>query len=215
MKKIIPKKFNFNKVDGISINQLNQHYKLYEGYVSKLNEIWGILDQNIIYKNPNSTYSKIRSLKLGESYSLDGVKLHELYFENLGGGNNKPFGEVLKLINRDFNSYETFIKRFKNIGLSMRGWVVLAIDPIDDRLHIFGSDAHDVGAIWNSYPLLIMDVYEHAYMIDFGINKKDYIDIFIENINWNVVNKRLADYYNIKIHKNKNFNYYPNYFRYY
>ncbi|WP_425449806.1 superoxide dismutase [Dethiothermospora halolimnae] len=189
------KKFNFSNVKGLSSNQLKQHYQLYKGYVNKINEIWSILDSKTDFKNPNSTYSEIRSLKLGESYSLDGVKLHELYFENLGGHNNAPYGEIKTLIDRDFGSYKNFITRLKDVGLSMRGWAVLAIEPIDQRLHVFGQDAHDVGAIWKSHPLLVLDVYEHAYMIDFGIDRKEYIDIFIDNIDWKVVNKRLRMFY--------------------
>lgn len=188
------KKFNFNNIKGISKNQLEQHYKLYEGYVNKLNEIWKISDTFPNFDGSNPTYSRMRSLKLGESYSLDGVKLHELYFENMDYKYNKPFGNMLSLIGRDFNSYNRFLEYFKSVGLSMRGWCVLCIDPIDERLHIIGQDAHDVGSIWNSIPLLVMDVYEHAYMIDFGINRNKYIDVFIENINWNIVNKRLKHY---------------------
>lgn len=189
--------YDFSKVKGISQNQLQQHYKLYEGYINKLNEIWNMPVDADNYGQGNSTYSPMRSLKLGETYALDGVKLHQLYFENMVGGNNKPFGPILNLIIRDFKSYENFLKYLKNVGLSMRGWAVLAIDPLDNKLHIIGSDAHDVGAIWLSCPVLVMDVYEHAYMIDFGIDRSKYIDRFIENINWAVVNNRLARYVNI------------------
>lgn len=188
------KKFNFNNINGISKKQLDQHYKLYEGYVNKLNQIWKISDTFPNFDGSNPTYSKMRSLKLGESYSLDGVKLHELYFKNMDYRYNKPFGNILELIRRDFKDYNKFIMYFKSVGLSIRGWCVLCIDPIDEKLHIIGQDAHDVGSIWNSTPLLVMDVYEHAYMIDFGINRSKYIDVFIQNINWNVVNKRLRNY---------------------
>lgn len=193
-KDILPKKFDFNKIEGLSINQLVQHYELYRGYVNKLNEIWDILDEKKEIKDSNSTYSKMRSLQLGQSYALNGVKLHELYFENLGGNKNKPFGEISNMIDNEFGSYDFFSERFKSIGSSVRGWVVLAIDSIDNRLHIFGSDAHDVGSIWEAYPILVMDVYEHAYMIDFGIDRKKYMDIFMKNINWNVINNRLKYY---------------------
>lgn len=199
-KDIIAKKFNFNDIEGISLNQLTQHYELYKGYVNKLNEVWNILDKEKEFKDSNSTYSKMRSLQLGQSYALNGVKLHELYFENLGGNKNKPSGKILRMIEDEFGSYNFFSERFKSVGSSVRGWVVLAIDSIDNKLHIFGSDAHDVGSIWMAYPILIMDVYEHAYMIDFGIDRKKYMDIFMKNINWNVVNNRLK-YYNDSYNK--------------
>lgn len=197
MAEIKKQNYNFSTVKGISLNQLQQHYKLYEGYVNKLNEIWTMPIDAAKYGQGNSTYSPMRSLKLGETYALNGVNLHQLYFENMIGGNNKPFGPILNLIIRDFKSYENFLEYLKKVGLSMRGWAILAMDPLDNKLHIIGSDAHDVGAVWLSYPLLVLDVYEHAYMIDFGIDRNKYIDRFIENINWAVVNNRLARYINI------------------
>ncbi len=198
MFKLTPKEYDFSSVQGITLKQLQQHYKLYEGYVSKMNEIWNIPNDAKEFKDSNATYSKMRSLKLGETFALNGVKLHQLYFQNMTGGFNNPTGEIIKLIKRDFNSYENFLQYFKNVGLAVRGWAILAIDPLDNRLHVFGSDAHDVGAVWNSYPLLIMDVYEHAYFMDFGTDRSKYIDTFIKNINWRIVNGRLQKYDMIK-----------------
>lgn len=198
MFKLTPKEYDFSSVQGITLKQLQQHYKLYEGYVSKMNEIWNIPNDAKEFKDSNATYSKMRSLKLGETFALDGVKLHELYFQNMTGGFNNPTGEIIKLIKRDFNSYENFLQYLKNVGLAVRGWAILAIDPLDNKLHVFGSDAHDVGAVWNSYPLLIMDVYEHAYFMDFGTDRSKYIDTFIKNINWRIVNGRLQKYNMIK-----------------
>ncbi|MCG8542277.1 MAG: Fe-Mn family superoxide dismutase [Clostridia bacterium] len=194
VKEINTKVFDFESVNGISMNQLTQHYKLYEGYVKKINEIWNILAKKKDFKGSNPTFSTLRSLKLGESYALNGVKLHELYFENLGGNSTRPFGPILELIIRDYGSYSDFQNRFKGVGLSMRGWAVLAIDPIDNRLHIYGQDSHDKGLVWNAFPLLILDVYEHAYMIDFGIDRSKYIDVFMSNINFDIVNTRLSIY---------------------
>ncbi|WML35457.1 superoxide dismutase [Clostridium sp. OS1-26] len=198
MFKLTPKEYDFSSVKGITPRQLQQHYKLYEGYVSKLNEIWNIPNDAKEFKDSNATYSKMRSLKLGETFALDGVKLHQLYFQNMTGGFNNPTGEIIKLIERDFNSYENFLQYFKNVGLAVRGWAILAIDPLDNKLHVFGADAHDVGAVWDSYPLLVMDVYEHAYFMDFGTDRSKYIDTFIKNINWRIVNSRLQKYNMIK-----------------
>lgn len=198
MFKLTPKEYDFSSVQGITLKQLQQHYKLYEGYVSKMNEIWNIPNDAKEFKDSNATYSKMRSLKLGETFALDGIKLHQLYFQNMTGGFNNPTGEIIKLIKRDFNSCENFLQYFKNVGLAVRGWAILAIDPLDNRLHVFGSDAHDVGAVWDSYPLLVMDVYEHAYFMDFGTDRNKYIDTFIKNINWRIVNGRLQKYDMIK-----------------
>lgn len=189
-----PFTFDFKSVNGISKKQLDEHYKLYSGYVSKLNEIWNIPYIPGNYTDSNATYSKMRSLKLGETYALNGVKLHNLYFENMTGGSNIPYGPIFNAITNQFATYDDFISYLTNVGLSMRGWVVLSIDLVDNKLHIIGSDSHDTGAVWQSFPLLVMDVYEHAYFMDFGTDKKKYISTFIENINWSILNDRFQKY---------------------
>ncbi|WP_434306122.1 superoxide dismutase [Clostridium botulinum] len=192
---IVAKKYPFDNVKGISLKQLTEHYKLYDGYVNTINKIWSIPNNSKDFKDSNATFSKLRCIKLGESYALDGVKLHELYFQNMTSGYVPINGPILDKILEDFNSVENFTELFKETGKSMRGWVVLGIDPLSNKLHIFGSDAHDNGAIWLSYPLLVMDVYEHAYFMDFGTDKGKYMDAFLQNVNWNLINNRLGMYY--------------------
>jgi len=175
------KKYDFSDVKGLSKEQLSQHYQLYKGYVQTVNRIWS-----------GEKKHDIRCIELTETYSVDGVKLHELYFGNLGNCSQKPFGSILNLIERDYGSYDEFEKLFKKVGAVMRGWVILAFDPLDERFHVYGQDTHDKGSIWDAIPLLVMDVYEHAYMIDFGIDKKRYINVFFNNIDWEVVDQRLV-----------------------
>ncbi|MBA5850136.1 superoxide dismutase [Clostridium sp. cel8] len=205
-----PKDFDFKSVKGFSKEQLNDHYKLYEGYIKNLNKIWNTPYVPSKFTDTNSTYSEMRSLKRGETYSLDGVKLHELYFENMTGGNNSPNGPILDAIIDEFSSYNNFISYLTNIGLSIRGWVVVSIDSIDNKIHIIGSDSHDNGAVWMSYPLLVMDVYEHAYFIDFGTDRKKYISTFVKNINWNILNIRFQEYISsAKLMNMRRYGYYP------
>lgn len=185
------KTFYLTNIKGFTKKQLLEHYQLYEGYIKSLNKIDKKLKDLKNYENPSTTYSNIRCLKLGQSYANDGVILHELYFSNLGGEKKEPYGKVLNLINSNFGNYDTFKKIFKSIGMSMRGWVVLATNLNKDILNIIGQDTHDKGIIYYHFPILVMDVYEHAYMIDFGIDKSRYIDVFFENINWEEVNCRL------------------------
>ncbi|ABS35740.1 superoxide dismutase [Clostridium botulinum] len=194
---IVAKKYPFDNVKGISLKQLTEHYKLYDGYVNMINKIWSIPNNSKDFKDSNATFSKLRCIKLGESYALDGVKLHELYFQNMTSGHIPINGPILDKILEDFNSVENFTELFKETGKSMRGWVVLGIDPLDKKLHIFGSDSHDNGAIWLAYPLLVMDVYEHAYFMDFGTDKGKYMDAFLQNVNWNLINNRLGMYYTL------------------
>lgn len=193
MEKIQTKKYNFHGVYGLSENQLRQHEMLYDNYVQKLNLVRKLLVEDKDYEGTNSIFSRIRSLKLAESYSLNGVKLHELYFENMIGAGKRPYPPLMDAIVEDFGNIEHFIDKFKAVGMAMRGWAVLVWDPLDEGLHIIGQDAHDEGSTIATIPLLVLDVYEHAYMIDYGIAKKEYIDVFIRNINWEVVNVRYLE----------------------
>lgn len=132
MSKLYPKKYNL-VLKGISEKTLTEHYKLYEGYVNKVNEIWEKLktsDRN----NANAIFSEYRELKLEETFALDSVKLHELYFENLGGTGGKPKGTIYSMINASFGSFENWLDDFIACGISSRGWTVLYYDPIDMKL---------------------------------------------------------------------------------
>lgn len=182
------KKFNFDDVKGISEKQLNQHYQLYLGYINSLDNIMTTLSTE---QQNNYEY---RGLKEGESYSLNGVILHELYFSNLGQTPVKPARELIWLINRNFGNYHNWLNDFLYTAKVARGWAILAYDYRDESLHNIMQDAHNVGVVWQAWPLLVLDVYEHAYMIDFGINKEKYLEIFKQNIDWTVINKR---FYNL------------------
>ena len=180
------------EMKGISKQQIEEHYSiLYKGYVAKVNEIRAGLE-TVDRSKANQTYSALRALKTEESFALNGVKLHEAYFDNLGGKGGKPDGNILSLIERDFGSYEVWEEDFKASGIAARGWVVLVYDLDDGRLHNYSSDAHNQGGVWSALPLLVLDTYEHAYMIDYGVKRPSYIDAFMQNIDWDVVNKRVA-----------------------
>ena len=182
-------------MDGISKEEIDQHYGiLYKGYVNKLNEIRGKME-NVDLSQANQSYSELRGLKTEETFCLNGAKLHEWYFDNLGGKGGEASGRALELINRDFGSYQKFEAEFKATGLAVRGWVVLAYDMDDEKLHIFGQDAHNVGVPWGAYPLFVLDVYEHAYGIDYGVKRAPYIEAFMKNVDWVEVNKRLEKYH--------------------
>jgi Fe-Mn family superoxide dismutase len=176
---------------GFSPRQIQEHYKLYLGYINKTNEIRAKLT-SMVQAEANSIYSDYRSLKLSESFAVGGYKLHELYFENLGG-QSAASGVILEAIVRDFGSYEFWEKDFRATALASRGWVILGYDYDDCHLHNYGQDLYDVGPVVRFEPLLVMDVYEHAYFLDYGTNRSSYIDAFMRNIDWLVVNSRLAN----------------------
>lgn len=186
-------KVNFqynNTITAVSKVQYDVHLVLYEGYINKVNEIWSELMAAPDREKANAIYSKYRGLKKGETFALDGVILHELYFDNLGGTDNIPNGIALELINQYFGTYENWKKDFIACGKAARGWAILAFDQRSKSLINILSDSHDEGIIMNAYPLVVMDVYEHAYFIDYHNKKADYIDKFMLDINWSAVNKR-------------------------
>ncbi len=183
-----PKALKYKKLDGLSEKQLSEHHDvLYAGYVKKVNEIRSKL-MNVDKTTTNATYSDLRELKVEESFALNGVKLHEGYFDNMGGKGGKATGDVGKWIESDFESYEKWEEEFRALGIAARGWVVLAFDLDDGMLHNYICDVHNQGGIWNCVPLLILDVYEHAYFIDYGTGRKSYIETFMKNIDWGFVN---------------------------
>jgi superoxide dismutase, Fe-Mn family len=179
------------KLNGISERTIREHYKLYEGYVNKANETREKLATVDMAKG-NSTYSEIRALKRGESYALNGAKLHELYFNQLGG-NGKPSGELFRAIEKQYQSYERFGDEFKGTGLSARGWAILAYDIVQRELFIYATDDQHNGHVIQSVPILPMDVFEHAYYIDYGTSRAKYIDAFFNNLDWSVLNGRYTE----------------------
>ena len=179
------------QMQGFSERQIDEHYSiLYKGYVTKVNEIRADLEK-VDRAKANQSYSALRAAKSEESFCLNGVKLHEAYFDNLGGKGGKATGKALQMIERDFGSYEAWETDFKASGIAARGWVVLAYDADDGKLHNYSCDVHNVGGIWNAMPILVLDTYEHAYCIDFGVKRAPYIDAFMGSIDWEVVNARL------------------------
>lgn len=176
------------KLKGISERTIREHYKLYEGYVNKANETRETLS-TIDPSKGNTTYSEVRALKRGESFALNGAKLHELYFDQLGGS-GKPFGTLLKIIEQQYGVYDNFLSEFKGAGLSARGWAILAYDSAQRELFIYITDDQHNGHVIQSIQILPMDVFEHAYYIDYGTNRSAYIDAFMHNLDWGIVNSR-------------------------
>jgi Fe-Mn family superoxide dismutase len=187
-----PEKNKFNKdLPGLTLKMLNEHFKLYEGYVKKTNEIQAKLE-SADKSEANGVFSYIGELKRQETFAVNGMKLHEVYFGHLGG-DGQPKGELVKMIERDFGSLESWKLDMIATGLAARGWAVLAFDFKDNQLHNYGADAHNIGAVWGAIPLIVLDVYEHAYFMDYGINRKDYINSFFANLDWDFANKIAKD----------------------
>ncbi len=188
-------KVNFTYTDEITVinkEQFEVHMRLYEGYVNQINKIdtdlmWG----NSQREEANSTFSYYRELKRGETFALNGVILHELYFENIGGKTAEPDQKMKDRIENSFGKFKYWQEDFIATAKASRGWAVLSFDQRSNRLRNISLDAHDLGNIAYSAPILILDMYEHAYFLQYQDNKIDYINQFMSNINWTIISKRL------------------------
>lgn len=177
----------------INQKQFDVHMRLYEGYVTNINKI----DEELMHgdaqrEQSNSTFSYYRELKRGETFSLNGVILHELYFENIGGTTSEPDRNTRDLLENDFGSYQSWQDDFIATAKASRGWAILTYDQRSNRLRNISLDAHDLGNIAYSAPILILDMYEHAYFLQYGDNKAEYITNFMNNINWQVISERVV-----------------------
>ena len=181
------------ELDGISRASVEAHYKLYQGYVNKRNEILTKLD-GIDHSAANQVYSELRALKVDLTFAIGGIKNHELYFEHLGGDGGAPDGPVAQLIQRDFGSVDTWRADLKATGMAGRGWAWTAYDWDEGRLFNYIGDAQNTFPVWNATPLVALDVYEHAYFLDYQTDRASYIDAFFNNLDWGVVNEWVARY---------------------
>jgi Fe-Mn family superoxide dismutase len=181
------------EMDGISRASVEAHYKLYEGYVNKRNEILTKL-ADVDASSANQVYSDIRSLKIDLTFAIGGVKNHEIYFEHLGGGGGDPDGMVGSLIERDFGSVQAWRTDLKATGMGGRGWAWTAYDWDEQRLFNYIGDAQNTFPIWNATPLVALDVYEHAYFLDYQTDRASYIDAFFSNLDWDVINGWVSKY---------------------
>lgn len=176
------KNLPFKELKGISQKTIDIHWgKLYQGYVKKWQEL-----------QEKSKAGTSRDLKVEESFLADAVILHEAYFDMLGGS-GETSGDIIKVIEKDFGSIEKWQEEFKNLGIVSRGWVVLAYDFNDGVLRNYIADSHNSYGIWGAAPIVVLDMYEHAYFIDFGSDKKAYIEAFFQNLNWDAIDKKFQN----------------------
>ncbi len=176
---------------GFSETLLTNHFTLYQGYVTNTNKVLDLLDQ--FAKEGKGGTPEFAELKRRLGWEFNGMRLHELYFENLGG--KSPLdagGKLAKKMAESFGSVEAWEKEFRATG-AMRGigWAVLYQDPASGRLINFWINEHDTAHPAGCTPILIMDVFEHAFMLDYGLKRADYIEAFFKNINWQAAESRV------------------------
>jgi superoxide dismutase, Fe-Mn family len=180
-------------MDGISKKTVEEHLKLYQGYVTKYNEIntklGALTDED--YSKANQVYSTIRELKVELSFAWGGVVNHEIYFGHLGGKGGTPEGDLSSQLIQDFGSFDNYIKDLKASSIAARGWVWTAWNEREKRLFNYVGDSQNTYLTWETRPILALDTYEHAYFIDYGVNRGQYIDAFLKNVDWSIVSNNL------------------------
>ena len=171
---------------GFSDTLLNNHFTLYQGYVTNTNKLIDLM------KAKEIGAPEYAELHRRFGWEWNGMRLHELYFGNMTkGGSVISDGELKSKIESAFGSFENWQKDFMGIGV-MRGigWVVLAYDTEKKMIFNTWIGEHDEGHLVGAVPLLVMDVFEHSYMTDYGLKRADYINVFMKNVDWKVVDSR-------------------------
>jgi len=185
---------NFERLlgtEGFSNQLLTNHFTLYNGYVTNTNKLMEEFAE--LEKQGKTATPQFVEMKRRFGWEFDGMRLHELYFDNMAKGGSAPDkgNKLYTKINEDFGSFENWEKMFKSTG-AMRGigWVILYYDSAGRQLLNTWIGEHDGGHLATATPILIMDVFEHAFMTDYGLKRADYIEAFYKAIDWSVVQKR-------------------------
>jgi Fe-Mn family superoxide dismutase len=192
------RQFNLSGLKGISDQTLELHFKLYEGYVKETNnlreKIWEFIQDGKVDQEEMPAYSEL-TRRLGFEYN--GMVLHEYYFENLkkgtGTGAPESSSKFLKAAEASFGSYDIWKADFQGIG-KMRGvgWAICYENPANSRISNHWISLHETGNVAGFQPILVMDVWEHAYLLDFKTERPKYIEAFFSNIDWSAVEKRVS-----------------------
>ena len=189
----LPEKVYTTERVGISRATHDAHLTLFKGYANKTNEIRKALaEMEIDPAAANQIYSQIRALKVNYAFAYGGFINHTVYFDTIGGEGGPATGAVGDLINEAFGSFEKFSAEWAATGMGSRGWVYLGYDMTEERVGIYAGDSQDTYPAWNHKLLLAMDVYEHAYFLDFQAARMKYIQAYAQVIDWNAVNARLG-----------------------
>jgi Fe-Mn family superoxide dismutase len=178
-------------MDGFSEALLRNHFTLYQGYVANTNKLSDLLG-GMLAEGKTAT-PEYAELKRRFGWEWNGMRLHELYFGNMGGkGALDPASKLGKAVAAEFGSVEKWEADFRAAG-AMRGigWVVLYQDKEGGRLFNQWVNEHDVGNPAGAVPVLVMDVFEHAFMVDYGLKRADYIAAFFRNVNWKAAEARI------------------------
>ena len=191
MKKYKAIKFNLPELSGISEKQIKVHLGLYEGYVNFFNKLNEQL-QSLLQNEPENGYA-IAEVRRRLGFEFNGMRLHEIYFQQFEGSANPP-DNTLEDFLTFFGDTEKFISEFKNVAMTRGiGWTILHLDTKTNTPIISWVADHEIGMLAGTKILLALDMWEHAFMVDYTpAEKSDYINAFFKNLNWSIVSDRLS-----------------------
>jgi superoxide dismutase, Fe-Mn family len=184
------------ELDGISRQTMEDHFKLFEGYAKKSNECRKLLNEFDYGEiEGNQVFSQLRAVSVDYTFALLGFKNHELYFQHLGGDGGEPMGRFAELVDDEFHGgIEEWKKSVRKAARAARGWVMVGYDMDDGSIFNYIMDTQNLWAVYNMIPVLALDVYEHAYVRDFGATpdgRGEYVEAFFRNLDWDHVNRQL------------------------
>jgi Fe-Mn family superoxide dismutase len=187
-----PTKFSFGSLEGISEKQLDVHLKLYEGYVKFINTLDDTLAE-LMKESEKNAYA-LGEVNRRRGFEFNGMRMHELYFSQWEGAPAPLSGTLKDALAGQFGSYELWENQFKAIAMTRGiGWAVLYYDPLGKRFHNAFVADHELGTLADIPVILALDMWEHAYMVDYvPAEKKNYVDAFFKNLNGSVVENRFA-----------------------
>ncbi|HLP86470.1 MAG TPA: superoxide dismutase [Candidatus Paceibacterota bacterium] len=183
------KTFQLEGLKGISPKTIEEHLKLYKGYVTNANLIFDKMYE--LKSEPEKNAIMLAELQRRFGFEFGGMRNHEYYFSSLSGGSNEinKDGELYKAIEKEWGSFENFLTHFKFVSMTRGiGWAILYYDKVYDKLMISWVDEQHIGHLVGLSPILCLDMWEHSYYLDYiPSEKKKYVEVFFENLNWKVV----------------------------
>lgn len=173
-----PRPLKYREVTGfLSENQIRWHHSShYAGALKAFTK----LDTEAVLGQHKTRLAKMNS-----------VVLHELYFDNMSGTKTEPKNDTHAVLKKRFGSLDRWVEDFKAAALSCQGWAVLAYHPVNRKLYNIASDAHDEGPAWFGVPLIVVDMYEHSYYLDYQNKRADYVKGFMGHVDWTEMERRL------------------------
>ncbi len=188
-----PKTFDLPTLEGLSEKQIKAHIGLYEGYVKHINVLREQIAELTTLDKEKYAYA-IMETRRRLGFEFNGMRMHEYYFTQLENGSQALTADsaLAKAVSEKYGSVENFITHFTAVGMSRGiGWSILYADPVGNTVHTAWVSDHELGQLGGLPIILAMDMWEHAFMVDYlPAEKKNYIEAFLKNVNWSVIEKR-------------------------